>query len=132
MGCLQIAPYSETYWYLAYPVIANIVDILFQVHYKHQNSLVKYLTADFAKVDVLVNFGLLGLLVAAAWQSKKGADGAANQDAIKPVGTGAELDWVRVMASALAGEAACCMSCVARLLPWLLSICPPQGGPVRQ
>uniref|UniRef100_A0A383VJ41 Uncharacterized protein n=1 Tax=Tetradesmus obliquus TaxID=3088 RepID=A0A383VJ41_TETOB len=45
-------------------VVGNTTDIIFQIHYQHHNNVWRFLSNHAAKLDVLVNVGLLGLLTA--------------------------------------------------------------------
>lgn len=91
-------------------VFGNIVGIAFQVHYKHHNSLQKYLADYFAKMDAVVNIGLFGLLVAGAVHvvqhpgHSKDVEMLAESGQDRAGETIAGHDWIWVTASAFAGE----------------------------
>jgi hypothetical protein len=87
-------------------VAGNTIDIVFQIHYQHHNNIWRFLSNHVAKLDVLVNVGLLGLLLASIERLVLHSGHTLEHELGHEPHTlaSAGLTWLWIAASACAGE----------------------------
>lgn len=87
-------------------VVGNTTDIIFQIHYQHHNNVWRFLSNHAAKLDVLVNVGLLGLLLASIERLALHSGHSLEHELAEEPHTlaAAGLTWLWIAASACAGE----------------------------
>ncbi|WIA28220.1 hypothetical protein OEZ86_010778 [Tetradesmus obliquus] len=85
-------------------VVGNTTDIIFQIHYQHHNNVWRFLSNHAAKLDVLVNVGLLGLLLASIERLALHSGHSLEHELAEELHTlaAAGLTWLWIAASACA------------------------------
>jgi hypothetical protein len=107
MGYVQPLIAGHRWWMVCFIslVAGNATDVLFQIHYQHHDNIRRYLSNHVAKLDVAVNFGLLGLMLASVervvlHRNHSLEDELGEEPASLAV---AGLSWLWIAASACAG-----------------------------